>query len=233
MNYKRIVFILFVLVFHFSFSQDQEINQFDDKGNRHGLWRGTHEKSQRPRYEGTFVNGKETGIFKYFDDTKKGDVIATRDFSKGDGSCYVTFFDQKGNKVSEGVINKDKNNEGVWKYYHKESPQLMTIETYKNGKLDGKVLVYYQNGSLASETVYVDGVKNGLFKKYSLSGIVLEEIPYVNDQFSGMVIYREQNGELHAQGMYEKGIKKGIWKYYKNGKLDKEVDTDSKDYKGR
>src|SRR5690606_4663617 len=129
-----IVFLLFTV---FSFAQDQKINQFDADGNRHGLWKGTYEKSQRPRYEGVFQHGKETGIFQYFDDTKAGKVIATRDFSKDDGSCYAIFYDRKGNKVSEGLINKNRENEGEWKYYHQESPQIMSVKPIKTEKLKG------------------------------------------------------------------------------------------------
>ncbi len=230
MNFK--IFLLFLSIFgmNISLAQEEKINQLDAKGNRHGVWKGVHEKSQRPRYEGTFVNGKETGVFKYFDDTKAGTVIATRDFSKGDGSCYVVMYNQKGNKVSEGLLNKDKQNHGVWKYYHQNSPQSMSVETFNNGKLHGRVVVYYKNGKIASETHYEDGVKEGIFKKYSEDGIVLEEIPYKNNQFNGWVIYRDINGQIIAQGMYEKGLKKGIWKFYENGKLIREVDSESKEF---
>lgn len=221
-----IVFLLFSV---FSFAQG-EINQFDTNGNRHGLWKGTYEKSQRPRYEGVFEHGKETGIFKYFDDTKAGKVIATRDFSKGDGSCYAIFYDRKGNKVSEGVINKDRQNEGEWKYYHQESPQIMSVETYKNGKLEGVKKVFYKDGKIASETHYVNGVKEGVHKQYAENGVVIEEIPYKNNQFNGWVIYRDRHGKTTAEGKYEKGLKKGIWKFYEDGKLVKEVDSESKEF---
>jgi len=232
MNSKVVLLFLSVVFINFSVAQEEKFNQFNEKGNRHGVWKGVHEKSQRPRYEGTFVNGRETGVFKYFDDTKAGTVIATRDFSKGDGSCYVIMYNQKGNKVSEGLLNKERQNEGVWKYYHQNSPQPMSVETFRNGKLHGKSTVYYKNGKIASETHYKDGIKDGLYKKYSESGIVLEEIPYKNNQFFGKVIYRDINGKVISEGMYERGLKKGIWKFYENGKLIKEVDTDSKDYRG-
>src|SRR5690554_6112593 len=221
MYFKRIIIACFLITGVFAIAQEEKINQFDQAGNRHGLWKGVHEETNRPRYEGVFKNGKETGVFKYFDDTRAGSVIATRDFSKGDGSAYVTFFDQKGNKVSEGLINKNKQHEGEWRYYHKESPQLMTVETFANGKLHGKSTVYYPDGKLASETIYVNGVKEGVFKKYSQQGIVLEEIPYRNNQFYGLVTYRDIKGNIIAQGLYEKGLKKGIWKYYEDGKLIK------------
>lgn len=227
--YYRILLVACVLFTGvFTIAQEEQINQFDQEGKRHGLWKGIYEETNRPRYEGVFVHGKETEIFKYFDDTRAGSVIATRDFSKGDGSAYVTFFDQKGNKVSEGLINKNKQHEGEWKFYHKESPQLMTVETYVNGKLNGKSTVYYPDGKIASETIYANGIKDGIFKKYSQQGIVLEEIPYKNNQFYGLVTYRDVKGNIIAQGLYEKGLKKGIWKYYQDGKLIKEEDTETK-----
>ena len=143
------VILLFLLTF--SVVAQEKINQLDEQGNRHGLWKGTHKGTNRPRYEGVFSHGKETGVFNYFDDTKAGTIIATRDFSKGDGSCYAIFYDQKGNKVSEGIL-LNKLPEGEWKYYHFESKQLMSQEFYKNGKLEGVKKVFYKDGTEAEET---------------------------------------------------------------------------------
>ena len=222
--------IAFLLFTAFSFAQGEKINQFDANGKRHGLWKGVYEKTQRPRYEGVFQHGKETGIFNYFDDTKAGKIIATRDFSKADGSCYATFYDREGNVVSRGMLNSNREHQGEWVTFHKASEQPMTVENYKNGKLHGLQKVFYKDGKIASETHYVDGIKEGIFKQYAENGVVLEEIPYKNNQFHGWVIYRDSNGNFIAQGRYEKGLKKGIWKFYEDGKLVKEVDSESKEY---
>src|SRR5690242_15808174 len=112
---KYIFLFLFQTVVLFA----QDLNQLDGNGKKHGLWKGIYEESKRPRYEGTFDHGKEVGVFKFFDDTKAGTVIATRDFSAGDNSCYTIFYNQKNNKVSEGkVLNKLF--VGEWKYYHED-----------------------------------------------------------------------------------------------------------------
>ena len=66
---KNLLVLLFLLGGLLNYSQEK-INQFDEKGERHGLWKGTYDESKRPRYEGVFNNGKETGVFNYFDDTK-------------------------------------------------------------------------------------------------------------------------------------------------------------------
>jgi len=214
--------ILFTLLTFLSFQPfAQETNKLDEKGQRHGLWKGTYEESKRPRYEGTFEHGKETGTFKFFDDTKELKVIATRDFSAKDGSAYTTFFDQKGNKVSEGK-EVNKLYEGEWKYYHLASKEIMSTETYTKGKLNGVRKVFYKNGKIAEETTYTNGIKNGSYKKYSEKGDILEESNYKNDQFDGPVIYRNGLGQLVNTGQYKDGKKSGMWKYYENGKFLKE-----------
>lgn len=218
MKSLTITFILFLSLFQTSYAQ--ETNKFDDKGQRHGLWKGTYTESQRPRYEGTFDHGKETGIFKFFDDTKELKVIATRDFSAKDGSAYTTFFDQKGNKVSEGK-EVNKLYEGEWKYYHLESKEIMTVEKYSKGKLNGARKVFYRSGKIAEEANYKDGIKNGPYKKYSEKGAVLEDATYKNGEFDGAVIYNDDAGKT-VKGQFKNGKKSGIWKYYENGKLVKE-----------
>lgn len=199
----------------------QEINKLDENGKKNGLWKGVYEESKRPRYVGTFNHGKETGIFKFFDDTAVGTVIATREFDDKDNSCYTIFYNQKKNKVSEGkLINKIY--VGEWKYYHEDSIQLMTIENYSNGKLDGLRTVFYPSGKIAEEMNYKLGKKDGIYKKYAENGIVLEESNYVNDQFDGLAIFRNPDNVIVAKGFFKIGKKEGIWEFNKKGKISTE-----------
>ena len=220
---KKIIAILVVLCSCVGFSQDK-LNQMDEKGNRHGIWKGTHEKSNRPRYEGTFNHGKEVGIFKYFDDTKAGTIIATRDFSKNDNSCYAIFYDQKGNKVSEGKL-VNKITEGTWKYYHFESTQLMTIEFYKNGKLEGNRKVFYKDGTVAEDTNYKAGIKEGTSKTFSETGKLIDEHIYKNGQYDGIASYYDGNGNKLYEGIYNNGNRVGTWKIFEKNKVVKQVNA--------
>lgn len=217
---KYIFFFLLSGVFGFA----QEHNKLDENGKKHGLWKGFYEESKRLRYEGTFDHGKEIGLFKFFDDTKVATVIATREFNANDNSCYTIFFNQKNNKVSEGkVVNKQF--EGEWKYYHENSPQIMTLEYYSNGKLNGVRKVFYKSGILAEETTYKNGVKDGLYKSYAENGIVMEESNYKNGLYDGPATFRTATNELSAQGVFKNGKKVGLWKILEKGKL-KEVNMD-------
>jgi antitoxin component YwqK of YwqJK toxin-antitoxin module len=198
----------------------QETNKLDAGGKKHGLWRGYYDESKRVKYEGTFDHGIETGIFKFYDDTKAHPVIATRDFTKGNGSAYTIFYNQKGSKVSEGnIVNRLY--EGEWVYYHENSAVVMTREFYKAGKLEGKRSVYYPNGKIAEETEYKNDIRDGGYKKYSGDGVVLEEAVYKDGQFDGPAVYRNPDGSLVAKGTYKNGAKDGYWEFYEGGKLKK------------
>lgn len=215
--FKSTVLFLF-LVFNSAVFAQTESNKLDEKGNKHGLWKGLYQESKRPRYEGTFDHGKEVGIFKYFDDTKAQSVLATREFSGKDDSAYTIFYNQKKNKVSEGkVVNKMY--EGEWKYYHQNATSIMTLENYKKGKLQGLRTVYYPDGTIAEETNYNNGIKEGAYKKYTVKGVVLEETNYKNGEFNGPTVYRDPLGNVVAKGNYLNGKKSGSWKFYENGKL--------------
>lgn len=214
---KYIFFFLLQTVVLFA----QDFNKLDENGKKHGVWKGIFEESKRPRYEGTFEHGKEIGLFKFFDDTKAGTVIATRDFNVKDNSCYTIFYNQKGSKVSEGkVVNKEF--EGEWKYYHFDSPQIMTLEFYANGKLNGVRKVYYKSGQIAEETTYKNGVKEGFYKSYAENSVVIEESNYKNDQLDGLAVYKDATNKITGQGSFKNGKKVGIWKVLEKGKV-KEV----------
>ena len=197
-------------------------NKIDDKGKKHGLWIGFYNESKRPKYEGTFEHGKESGLFKFYDDTKAKSLIATREFDKKDNSAYTIFYDQKGNKVSEGkVVNKLF--EGEWKYYHQAAKTIMTLEYYKNGKLEGMQTTFYQSGKVAEETVYKNNLKNGVYKKYTENGTVMEESNYSKDNYEGTAVFRDVNGEVVSKGIFTNGKKSGIWQFYDKGALIKEI----------
>jgi len=218
---KKIIFGLLFLTALVSNAQT-DINKVDASGKKDGLWKGTYAESKRPRYEGTFDHGKETGVFKFFDDTKKGDVVATRDFSANDGSSYTIFYDQSKNKVSEGKeIGKAR--EGEWKYYHKASKVLMTVENYKNGKLEGLRTIYYPNAQIAEEMTYKNGLKEGPYKKIGQDGTLLEESNFMNNEYNGESVFYDSDKSVASKGKFVNGKKAGIWQFYQKGKLVKEV----------
>jgi antitoxin component YwqK of YwqJK toxin-antitoxin module len=219
--YKR-VFLLFVFSNAIWLQAQTTLNSFDESGEKHGTWKGIYEESKRPRYEGTFSHGKEMGVFKFFDDTKAGSVIATREFNGKDNAAYTIFYDQANNKVSEGkVVNKIF--EGQWIYYHHASKTVMTLENYKSGKLEGLRSVYYTDGKIAEEINYKNNLKEGFYKKYTADGTVLEESNYRNNEYNGLATFKNTEGNVVSKGQFVNGKKMGLWKFFEKGKLLKEM----------
>jgi antitoxin component YwqK of YwqJK toxin-antitoxin module len=220
MKITKFCFLIVIMVFSFSttiFSQS-DFNKLDENGKKNGVWKGAYEVSKRPRYEGTFEHGKEIGLFTYFDDTKTSSVIATREFNSKDNSAYTIFYDPKKNKVSEGkVINKL--HESAWIYYHKASAIVMTLENYKNGKLEGLKTINFPSGKVAELTNYKNGTREGVYKKLAENGVILEESVYLNGELNGTSTFKGPDGLVVAKGMFKQGKKVGIWFFYENGKL--------------
>ena len=102
----------------------------------------------------------------------------------------------------------------------------MTEETYKNGKLEGVRTVYFPNGKIAEQINYANNLKQGVYKKFSENGVVLEEAIFKNDEYDGLAIYRDIRGNLVSKGNFVQGKKSGIWEVLENGKLIKKSSSD-------
>lgn len=215
---------IFVLIFlnMFCLHAQTDFNKLDENGKKYGLWKGFFKESKRPRYEGTFVHGKETGVFNFYDDTKAKSIIATREFNAQENSAYTIFYDQGKNKVSEGKI-VNKLFEGQWKYYHQASKNIMTTENYSKGKLQGLRSVFYPDGKIAEEISYKNNLKDGIYKKYTEKGIVLEESIFKNNEYNGLAIFKDTDGNVVSKGQFVNGKKAGIWQFFEKEKKVKEM----------
>jgi antitoxin component YwqK of YwqJK toxin-antitoxin module len=222
-------FLLLISLIAFNLVSAQEINQLDEKGERHGKWQKTFPESEILRYQGQFNHGKPYGTFNFFEAIKnKAVLIATRVFNKENDLANVTFYSAKGNVISKGKM-RDKTYIGEWFYYHKDSKQIMTQEFYNDeGKLNEKKSVYYISGQLAETMHYKKGVLNGESLSYSEQGKLLRVENYKDNLFHGVYKTFDGKGNPLEEGQYFNDERKGIWKFYKNGKLIEERDLTRK-----
>jgi antitoxin component YwqK of YwqJK toxin-antitoxin module len=73
--------------------------------------------------------------------------------------------------------------------------------TLKDGVLDGRRNIYYQNGNLSYYTHYVNGIETGESKEYFM------------------------NGALHQEGYFKNGKDDGLWKeWYSTGNLKRQTE---------
>jgi len=224
---KSIITLIIGLLSYTGFSQD--INQFDAKGERHGIWKKNFEGTNQVRYQGQFDHGKEIGEFKFYKYIKKKSLLtATKLFNSTDNSAFVTFLSSRGKVISQGKM-LGKLYIGQWTYYHNKSEAVMTLETYDaNGLLQGDRFVYYKDGQIAEHANYVVGKLQGTSIWYSVKNVILKSFIYDNDELHGAAKYYNGKGELLVEGMYKRGKKAGIWTYYENGKVKEIKDFSAK-----
>jgi antitoxin component YwqK of YwqJK toxin-antitoxin module len=218
---------LFTIFFFFStlISSAQSINQFDNAGKRHGIWKKNFENTNIIRYQGEFLHGKEIGEFKFYKNiSSKAVLTATKVFNKENNLAKVTFLASNGKVISEGQMD-GKTYIGNWKYYQKNNTNLLINETFDNsGALIGERLVYYKNGNVAERQNYVSGKLEGESFWYSENKVVLKSYVYNNGEIHGPVKIFNGKGELLIEGQYKRDKKDGVWTYYENGTLKEEKD---------
>lgn len=220
-NIMRACFFIYILtIFCLNTHAQNSINQFDDSGKRHGLWKKYFDKTKQVRYEGTFDHGKEVDTFKFYTlNNKKSVLSAVKVFNPNNDQASVQFLSSKGKLISKGAMN-GKRYIGKWIYYHNKFDGVLSTEFYnENGNLEGEKVIYYVNGQVAEQSLYKDGKLQGESKWYSDRGILLKDLLYDNDELHGNAKYYDANGILLAEGEYQRGRKHDIWNYYEDGTL--------------
>jgi antitoxin component YwqK of YwqJK toxin-antitoxin module len=194
----------------------QNVNQFDENKQRTGVWEKKY-PNNKIRYSGAFENGKEIGVFKFYDISGSEFPTSIKTYSTINNTILGEFFSIKGKLQSKGYfVGKDRI--GNWIYYFIDG-KIMSEEIYKDGKLEGKLVNYYPNGKATEITFYKDGLKDGLSQKYSSNGILIEEITFKKGKSNGLAKYFELNGNLKEAGSYKDGKRVGEWEYYLDGEV--------------
>ena len=223
---KQKLFFSLILTFFLSifYGQDQK-NQFDDNGKRHGYWSKNYPDKNLIRYSGTFNHGKEIDTFKYYTiDENKSILSAVKIFNPNNDKAKVIFMTSKGKTISEGIM-EGKTYIGKWVYYHQDSKNIMIEEYFNNdGQLDGVRTVFYDNAIKAEMANYKNGKLNGKSEWYSKEDKLTRVSYYLNDELNGKTIYYDNFGNITAEGNYKEGKKNDVWKYYKSGQLQKKID---------
>lgn len=199
----------------------EQINQFDAQGARHGLWKKYYQGTQQLRYTGQFKHGVEVGVFKYYCDSCGDQAVVIRDFDSIPGACAIQYYTDSGQLVAQGRM-QDQKRTGLWTTYHKGGQSIMAEEPYKDDLLDGIKKTYYPDGTLAESCPFVRGKRQGLCSYYGPGGQLIKTFTYDKDQLHGPVEFFDLTGALERSGLYHRDKKSGIWKTYANGVVIKE-----------
>tara|TARA_B100000795_G_scaffold269546_1_gene259265 strand:- start:4106 stop:4822 length:717 start_codon:yes stop_codon:yes gene_type:complete len=227
MHIKRLLFVFafFTCFFISEVVIAQNVNQFDENKQRTGVWKKKY-SNNKIRYSGAFEDGKEIGVFKFYNNSSSQYPVIIKTYSKKNDSVLVQFFTTKGQLQSKGYFF-NKSRIGHWSYYFKDGKK-MSDEFYNEGKLEGELINYYPNGKVTEVSLYKNGLKYGVSKKYSSEGILIEEVTFKKGELNGVAKYFELNGNLKETGSYLLGIRIGKWEYYLDGEVTSDEDLKKK-----
>lgn len=96
---------------------------------------------------------------------------------------------------------------------------------YVNGKTNGVVKTFFNNGQPQNEATYVDGKINGVVKEWSTAdGKLWGEYTYVAGELNGLVRFHYKNGQLSCEYNCVAGKENGIKReWYENGQKKSEA----------
>lgn len=136
-------------------------------------------------------------------------------------SIFLSIFSCSRNMITEDIVEKyDDGSKKVVHYYQENEDGEMTWI---------KEAWFYQEGMKHLEGPIVDGKRNGEFKAYHKSGIVLSEGIFIDGKREGKAVVYHENGKIKYEGFYQNGKECGIWKFYdEDGNLYNEVNRDLK-----
>jgi hypothetical protein len=92
---------------------------------------------------------------------------------------------------------------------------------FKNGKEDGKTIMYHRNGKISYLTTFKEGIKNGIYESYDESGDILNKGNFKNGKAEGEWIIWLNGGEsssppVFVKTTYKEGKRFGTSIYYTN-----------------
>lgn len=218
---KLLFIILSVFWINHGFSQ---VNQYDENGERHGTWHVVQENNTQPGFTGQYEHGKEIGTFKFYYNYKENPAerpVFTKTFHHNSDTIDTKFYTKSGTFLKSEGQYVNRNREGEWRYYKKDyKDNLLMIEHYKNGKLEGLKTTYFPNGTIAETVMYKAGIKNGEKKVYAGNGQLIQEYIFKDNTLHGPSTIYNAKGEKLSEGNYKKGRRDGEWKFYTNDKID-------------
>ena len=198
--------LLIFLIYSFSTAQ----NEFNSQGKRSGIWFGYHDDGG-VKYSGEFIDGKETGIFKYYD--YNGNLVIQLKYVENGVRSQATLYYSNGALKSKGeYLNKAKH--GSWLYYNLEG-NIVGKENFSNGLLNGECQFFYESGVLAEKYNYFNNLREGVSEIYYQSGYLNMRGKYHLDELEGDVeFYYDKSNQLESVGKYKMGLKDSIWIFF-------------------
>ena len=120
------------------------------------------------RVEDRYINGNKLQMSGYYSSLDPDGIK--------DG--HFVYYSDSGFIMKEGNY-ADDNKIGEWKYYYENSRNIKKIEHFMNGKYDGELISYYEDGKIKDKTVY-DAKTNAInYSSYDETGKEITRSSYI------------------------------------------------------
>jgi len=206
--------LIIAIVFFLPFTLFAQINQTDVNGLRQGLWK-KEQLNGKLLYEGNFKDGKPVGKWKRFHEG--GQVKAIINYETGSDSAFAQLFDEWGKKVAEGNY-VDEKKAGRWIYFTEN--RKVADENFVDGVKQGVSRKYYVTGELLETSDWKDGKQEGNYRVFFKNGGPFLECKMSDNKRNGLCLSYFQNNKVELEAHYRAGLRHGDWNYYdETGKL--------------
>lgn len=169
------------------------------------------------RYKGYFVNNLPSGEMTHY--YPEGSIKAVMNH-KGTETDAVLYSKNGDVKTSGKYLDRKKN--GIWEY--RKGDKIFSTEEYTEDKLNGIARKYFNDGTVLEIKNWKEGVLVGEWKLFYNNGKLRMQALFLNGKLDGPMKSFDYNGVLVVEGNYKNNLREGLWTYYtKEGKLNKKL----------
>lgn len=171
----------------------EQTGYYNSKGKPEGEWKWFYESGSLMREE-TYANGLSDGMMTEYNDSTMT-IISKGKYIEGLEEGLWLY--QVGDYRAEGKY-KDGKRDGVWKYYYNSNNRIFFEGRYLDDEPVGKHTYYWTNGNIKEVGVYIRGLKEGEWRKYTEEGELFLTISYKNDneiRYNGVKIKPEDDAK--------------------------------------
>jgi antitoxin component YwqK of YwqJK toxin-antitoxin module len=194
-------------------NHNDTINKVDPAGKKTGYW---IEKQGEITYKGYYQDNNKVNNWIGF--YPNNFIFKIDYFNNGLKDGISLQFDRRGKLIqfdqySNGGLH------GVSYDYGQGSVSPQTEINYKNGKKNGPLRQYYDNGKIQEDAYYIDDKKDGVSRWYGKNGNLVAEYNYRNGGLDGIQKTFFDNDTIQTLSTYINNQQTGDYKeFYRNGK---------------
>lgn len=192
-------------------STDTIFNQTDKNGLKQGYWKVKYPNGAI-KYRAFYKDNKPVGTMKrYFDDNS---IMAELQFSPASTKIKAKLYFQDGPLAAEGIYSAKDIKDSTWNYYSYYTKLLRSRDSYVNGKKNGTSFGYFEDGKIAEERGWKNGVSHGMWRQYYSNGVAKFTCYYKDGKREGEYVFNYPDSKPEWVGTYVDDKREGKWTHY-------------------